>query len=438
LAWIDWSIGPVQINSFKLNNMSLRKNTFWNLLGGGLPLLAAVVCIPYCLNRLGSEAFGVLTLIWALIGYFSLFDLGIGRALTYEISRLQSKDPIKQISSVLRAGLLLTILTGLIGAVIMYLIAPSLAYEWLKISPQIAPDAQKAFELAAWGVILTTIACGLRGAQEGLEQFKIANTNKAILGIATFFLPALSVYLHGPILYPIVLYLIGARITVVLINLYQLRQFLLVTHHNTFLNSITSLYSFGIWMTITGIVGPLMVYGDRFFVSTVISVGLLPLYAIPQEGLQRLLLIPTSFCSALLPKLAGLNSGERNLLYEKSFKHVAWIMLVVSTLSALVAYPVLTIWLGAEFAKQSVLIVCILAVGIWLNSMAFVPYTFLHAMGNTKITAIFHMIELVLYGIVLYYLVHFLGLIGAALAWVFRVALDLFLLQWFARKVQRT
>jgi hypothetical protein len=48
------------------------------------------------------------------------------------------------------------------------------------------------------------------------------------------------------------------------------------------------------------------------------------------------------------------------------------------------------------------------------------------------------MIELVLYGIVLYYLVHFLGLTGAALAWVFRVALDLFLLQWFARKVQRT
>jgi len=418
--------------------MSLRKNTFWNLLGGGLPLLAAALCIPFCLNRLGSEAFGVLTLIWALIGYFSLFDLGVGRALTYDISRLRSNDQELQIPGVLRAGLLLTLLTGILGALAMYLIAPSLAYDWLKISPALVSDTEHAFKLTAWGVIFTTIASGLRGAQEGLEQFKIVNTNKAILGIATFSLPALSVYLHGPILYPIVLYLIGARSVALFINLYQLRKYLSVTQFGNFFIYIKSLYSFGVWMTITGIVGPLMVYGDRFFVGTVISVGLLPLYAIPQEGLQRLLLIPTSFCSALLPKLAGLNSGERNLLYKKSFKHVAWTMLVVIALSALVAYPVLSIWLGAEFAKQSLLIVYILAVGIWLNSMALVPYTFLHAMGNTKITAIFHMIELVLYGIVLYYLVHFLGLTGAALAWVFRVALDLFLLQWFARKVQRT
>jgi O-antigen/teichoic acid export membrane protein len=131
--------------------MSLRKNTVWNLLGGGLPLLAAVISIPYCLNRLGSEAFGVLTLIWALIGYFSLFDLGVGRALTFEISRLRSNDSSESIPAALQAGLLLTLLTGLLGAALMYFIAPSLAHDWLKISSKLAPDAQHAFELAAWG-----------------------------------------------------------------------------------------------------------------------------------------------------------------------------------------------------------------------------------------------------------------------------------------------
>jgi O-antigen/teichoic acid export membrane protein len=414
--------------------MSLRKNTFWNLLGGGLPLVTAALSIPYCLNNLGGEAFGVLTLIWALVGYFSLFDLGAGRALTYEISRLQNDDLKAKVPSVLRAGLLLTILAGLAGALVVYLIAPRLAHDWLKITPQLAFDAQTAFELTALGVIFSTTASGLRGAQEGLDQFKIVNINKAILGTATFALPALSLYLHGPMLYPIVLYLIGARILMLFVNLYQLRQFLLVTQHNNIFNDFKSLYSFGVWMTITSIIGPLMVYGDRFFVGAVIGVSLLPLYAIPQEALQRLLLIPASFCGALLPKLAGLNLKERNNLYKKSLKHVAWSMLIVSTLCALLAYPILSIWLGEEFAKQSVLIVCILAVGIWLNSIALVPYTFLHSVGNTKITAIFHMIELVLYGVALYYLVDLMGLVGAALAWVFRVALDLFLLQWFAKK----
>ena len=71
--------------------MSLRHNTIWNLAGSGVPLIAAVAFIPFTLNRLGNEAFGVLTLIWALIGYFSLFDMGVGRALTYERSKLDKK-----------------------------------------------------------------------------------------------------------------------------------------------------------------------------------------------------------------------------------------------------------------------------------------------------------------------------------------------------------
>ncbi len=416
--------------------MSLRRNTLWNLLGSSLPLLAAALFIPYCLNQLGSEAFGVLTLIWALIGYFSLFDLGIGRALTYEIGRRQSSKESADVPAVARSGLALTLLAGIVGALIMLYLAPYLAGSWLKISLNLTPDVQLAFEIAAVGVIFTTLGSGLRGAQEGFDQFKIASLNKAILGICTFSLPALSIYVHGPSLYPIVIYLVAARLVMVLVALYQLRDCVFAKGLHPILRHVRSLYSFGIWVTISGIVGPLMVYGDRFFVSAAIGAALLPLYAIPQEGLQRLLLIPGSFCAALLPKLAGLPMGERMILYRKSRQHVTLIMLIVCLVCVTLAYPILSIWLSPEFAKESLPIVCILAVGIWLNAIAFVPYTFLHAHGSTKLTAIFHLIELVIYIIVLYYLVEAYGLIGAALAWVLRVGIDLMLLEWAIRKVK--
>ncbi len=416
--------------------MSLRSNTFWNLLGSSLPLLAAALFIPYCLNQLGGEAFGVLTLIWALIGYFSLFDLGIGRALTYEISRKQLSKEGADVPAVVRSGLALTLVAGLVGALIMLYLAPYLAGSWLKISLNLTPDVQLAFEIAAVGVIFMTLGSGLRGAQEGFDQFKIASLNKAILGICTFSLPAFSIYVHGPSLCPIVIYLVAARLTMVLVALYQLRDCVFAKGLHPILRHVRSLYSFGIWVTISGIVGPLMVYGDRFFVSAAIGAALLPLYAIPQEGLQRLLLIPGSFCAALLPKLAGLPMGERMILYRKSRQHVTLIMLVVCLVCVTLAYPILSIWLSPEFAKESLPIVCILAVGIWLNAIAFVPYTFLHAHGSTKLTAIFHLIELVIYIIVLYYLVEAYGLIGAALAWVLRVGIDLMLLEWAIRKVK--
>ena len=45
-------------------------------------MAVAVVTIPALIGRLGTDRFGVLTLAWILLGYFSLFDLGLGRALT--------------------------------------------------------------------------------------------------------------------------------------------------------------------------------------------------------------------------------------------------------------------------------------------------------------------------------------------------------------------
>src|SRR5215471_7527755 len=65
----------------------LAKNTLWNLFGNCAPILVAVFCIPILIRTLGKERFGVLTLAWALIGYASLFDLGLGRALTQLVAR---------------------------------------------------------------------------------------------------------------------------------------------------------------------------------------------------------------------------------------------------------------------------------------------------------------------------------------------------------------
>lgn len=395
-------------------------------------MLAALIFIPYCLHRLGSEAFGILTLIWALIGYFSLFDFGVGRALTCEIGRRSPLTMKAEIVMVMRAGVLMTLVTGVLGAGAMWLLAPYLAGSWLAISPDYQSDATQAFQLAAVGVLFATMASALRGAQEGLEQFRLSNINKLVLGFCTFTLPALAIYLQGPLLTPVVLYLVLARGLIMLINVFQLRTYLWSDTSGSLLAYCKSLYSFGAWVTVSGVIGPLMVYGDRFFVSAAVGANFLPLYAIPQEGLQRLLLIPGSFCGALLPRFSGLAPMERKALFLASYKRVALVMLGICVVCAMLAYPALSLWLSSDFARDSIDLVLILIVGIWINSVAMVPFTFLHAAGLARLTALFHVFELVVYVVTLFYLVREFGLVGAALAWVLRVTLDWILLHWSA------
>ena len=43
-------------------------------------MMVALATIPALVRRLGTDRFGILTIGWAVLGYFSLFDLGLGRA----------------------------------------------------------------------------------------------------------------------------------------------------------------------------------------------------------------------------------------------------------------------------------------------------------------------------------------------------------------------
>jgi O-antigen/teichoic acid export membrane protein len=415
--------------------MSLRRNTLWNLAGSGVPLIAAALLIPYTLHRLGDSAFGVLTLIWAVIGYFSLFDMGVGRALTFEISRMTSAGEATRLRPTLQGGLFLTAAAGGVGALILVAIAPSLVRTWLKVHYSLQDDALLALRMTSIGILATTLTSGIRGAMEGLGHFGMANMSKVVLGLCMFALPALSVHLHGPSLSIISVYLVGARVLVAIAAAFQLRHRLMEPGDNFNVGHLRPLFNYGFWITVTGIVGPLMVYGDRFFVSATVGISELPFYSIPQEGLQRLLILPAALCGALLPRLAGSDAEQRSVVYRSNYRRISVLMFCICAAVSAIAYPVLSWWITEEFARRALPIVWILSIGIWANSLAMAPYTLLHAAGHPRITALFHLLELVLYVAALWWLTAHFSLAGAAAAWVLRAVLDLALLHVAARRI---
>lgn len=434
---IGGDLGLGNVNSLgqlktRTNSMSLKRDTIYNLLGHGIPLCAAVITIPYLLRVLGNEQFGLLSLIWALIGYFGLFDLGVGRALTYEVSRNQTGN-ILILKTLVKAGLALTILTGLIGAVAVYFFVAPYTGPWFKLSPERHSAARLAFEVAALGVIPTTLTSGLRGVLEGFSRFWASNISRSVLGTLMFVMPALVTTIRGPDLPAVAASIVAARFLVCGVMLFQLRQFL---HGGGTVRrgDVMALLNFGIWVTISGIVSPLMVYGDRFFVSAAVGVGELALYAIPQEGLQRLLLIPAALTMALLPRLSALSDREEiKLHYWRNLLRIAAWMFPILVAASLLAGPILAVWISEEFSDKSAVIVVILCAGLWFNSLAQMPMTLLHALGRPKLAAVAHLIELPVYIAVVMVLSESFGVVGAAIAWSLRVTVDFFIFHYFAK-----
>jgi O-antigen/teichoic acid export membrane protein len=93
----------------------LARNTIWNLLGQLLPMAVGVVAIPPLVRSLGVDRFGVLSLAWIVIGYFSLFDLGMGRALTKLVADKIGSNDEDSIPPLVWTSLYLMLALGVIG-----------------------------------------------------------------------------------------------------------------------------------------------------------------------------------------------------------------------------------------------------------------------------------------------------------------------------------
>src|SRR4029077_16497652 len=100
-------------------------------------MLVALGAIPALIRTLGADRFGILTLAWMLIGYCSLFDLGLGRALTKLVSEGTDELP----SSVWTA-LSLMLALGCAGALIFAALSGLMAHTALKIPPALQSETE--------------------------------------------------------------------------------------------------------------------------------------------------------------------------------------------------------------------------------------------------------------------------------------------------------
>jgi len=417
----------------------LARNVLWNLLGGGAPLLVAIVAIPILIEGLGTARFGVLTLAWMVVGYFSLFDLGLGRALTKLAAEKLGAGKADEIPPLVWTALALMGVLGVLGALVIGGLSPWLVGGVLKIPAELQPETSTAFQLLAASVPIVIGTTGLLGILEAYQRFGLVNAVRIPLGTFTFLGPV-AVLPFSNSLVPVVAVLVIARLVSWCVYA------VLCLHVNPALRRPTGVHramvrpliSFGGWMTVSNIVGPLMVYADRFLIGAVVSMTAVAYYVTPYEVVTRLWIIPGALMGVLFPAFAaalGQDRARAARLFDRSVNYIFLSLFPVVLIIVTLAREGLTLWLGSEFAGNSSLVLQLLAAGVFINSLAHVPFGLIQSAGRPDLTAKLHLIELPLYLLILWWLVGAYGIVGAAMAWVLRVAVDTLLLFVMAHRL---
>lgn len=411
--------------------MKLVRHSLYNLLGLGLPLVVAIFCIPVLIKELGDARFGLLTMIWAVVSYFGLFDLGLGRALTQQLAVALAADDHQGVGPLVATATALMALLGVLAGLLMAVLAP-----WGVGLIQSVPDQQEAVNavlLMAAAMPAIVLTSGFRGVLEARHAFGVINSIRLPMGLFTYIGPV-AVVLYGSTRLDVVtgVLAIGRIAACVVHGWYAWRvlpddQGMLVLQ-KAFLRPLCVS---GGWLTLSNIISPFMGYVDRFVIGGIVSAAAIAYYATPQEIVTKLWIVPGALTAVLFPAFAAdiaKGDGKTRALFCKAVHWLFLALFPVTLFLMLFAQEILTVWVSAEFALQSAILMQIFAAGILVNCLAHVPFTLIQGAGQPRIAALIHCIELPFFLFALWGLTSSHGVLGAALAWLIRMCVDTLLM----------
>lgn len=410
--------------------MSTKRDTAYNLLGAALPVAVSLVTVPAYLHAIGEARFGILAMVWLFLGYFGLFDLGLGMATSHHIAAAD-QDAGEEKAQLFWSALITNSAVGIIGGLILWPIATYYFANVMKTDLAMRDEMLAAVPWLALGVPLATVTGVLTGALQGLNRFGRLNTFSAGGTLLFQLLPLAAALFWSPRLTIILPVALLARVVTLLLLWLEVRRVLTRGYRATYSRHRTlTMLRFGSWVTLSSFFTPLMSGIDRFAIGAAISAGAVSYFSVPYSLADRTTIIGNSLGSAMFPKLSALQGDEllrRSALYERGLMAI---MLPIIVIGIFAIGPFLNLWVGSEFAGLSTATGQILMAGAWFDAMSRIPLYALRAQSRPEAVAKVDMIQVVPYWITLYFALTTFGLVGAATAYAFRVTMHYVLLDY--------
>jgi O-antigen/teichoic acid export membrane protein len=412
-----------------MSGRRLARNALYNVLGQGLPLVVGLAALPITLRALGDARFGLLGLAWAILGYVGALDLGLGRATTKYVAEYLAAGDDARLRTVGTLAVASQTALGVLGGVLFALLAPVLVDDLLRVTPALRDEARGMMLALAVSVPFVVLGASLRAMLEAAQRFDLVNIIRTPTSAAVLLIPAIAASL-GARLPAIVVLLVGVRVVACAASVAAIRRAIPAFRWTPAFSweALRPLLGYGGWVSVSNVISPLLVYLERFLLAALAGVAAVGYYTVPSEIVMRVLIVPGALSGALFPALSASDGGSTEQLLGRPLRFLLLILAPIVTALVMGAGPLLSAWLGREYAARSATAFVILAIGVLINGLAHLPYAYLLGRGRPDLPAKFHLLELPLYAAAAWLLIRQAGVNGAAIAWTSRVTVDAALL----------
>lgn len=401
---------------------TLKRNIFSNLAGGAWVAALTLVITPLQVNLLGVEAFGLIGFIATLQVMMGVLDLGLSSTITRELAGDNSPERVASRPLLRTAVTFYWGMAALIGA-ILSVSSDLIAAAWFN------PDAidiavlERSLQVVALILALRWPVALYSGALAGIQRMDASNATKVVV---------ITLRLLGGILAVLVWRDLGAfLIWTAFSALVEVLAYMAVCRKvmpkmdwrpGFSIPAIHAVWGFSLSMNGLALVAMGITQLDRLLISKMLSLESLGYYSLAYSAATAISMILSALNSALIPSFAAAHAANATATLLQRYDKASRVTLfatgaVVFTL-VFFGRSLLDVWVSPVAAEEAWRPLAILSVGFWFGGAASCAYNVGVACRQPAPLLKLSALSAILYVPVIYGMIYFRGVEGAAAAWL--------------------
>ena len=400
--------------------MNIARSAIYNFAGGVLPALVSLATIPAIVRGLGDSGYGLFIVVTAIVGYFALIDINATAGSVKFIAEYAAKNDKRGVDQTFSFGLLVYIVIGLSGALAIFISAPALVRRVFEIPAPLVDVGEYSLRIAAFGFLFSQLQVYFQSVPQSLLRYEVTSQIETVFGtivpVVTVGILAAGFGLPEVILFRVVASTVNCVILWIIIHRF-LPDLRLVWPERDIVRGVVEFSAFSFLSRIAALA---YAHGDKLIIGAFIGMKELAYYAVAATVANRVLGFTFRLSSVLFPAasaLAATGETERlRALYIKANRYLAFINGSVLILVGVFAEPILYYWMNPEFARYGALILAVVAVGQFVDSLTNIPSLVNDGLGHPRVSGSFAFARACIGLIAVYALVRIQGIEGAAWA----------------------
>ena len=405
--------------------LNLKHNILANYFSQAYVAALGIITVPFYINYMGVEAYGLIGFYTVLQAWFQLLDAGLSSTLARESSRFSAGVGDVSTLNMLRRFLeIIFLIIGVAGILFFIFFAPMISQNWLKVGELNQLEVINSIKFMGFIVAFRWMSCLYRGMIAGFErQVWLGSFN---VGVATarylLCLPIIIFWNSSPTIY----FSYQMAISLLeLLGLYAKVNQLLPFNLNSIgidRATLRNPLKFTTGVALTSVIGILMTQADKLLLSKFIPLadfGEFSLAVLLSGGIN-LLAIPIGM--ALQPSLTKIaaTADERELC--KVYKYYTQVMCIAVFPAAFTLYscamPILFAWTGSVLSFSTALVLGVYGLGNAVMNVAAFAYYVQYAKGNVRLHLIGNLLFAIIYLPFVFWIAQTYGAVGAAFSWL--------------------